>query len=251
VYGSEPNDTPLLVPPSAVPQERLRQIALDNLILDPSDRLEELSTLVFGVGNRFLDPLGILLAELDFSTEYRMEGQQWGPAVMQGEARLPRGWWLRFHAAYDLDDAEFSDGLADVGWSHPRGHAAGVRYRYIRDIPRFFEAFVSDDDRFGDFENNFLRVNQIGGFGRAQLTQSWAITYAGSFSFENSLALVNQLGVEYLSRCKCWAVRVEVEDDRVRGLSWSVQYRLMGLGDDRDRPFTGPTGRRFDVLRGL
>jgi lipopolysaccharide assembly outer membrane protein LptD (OstA) len=251
VRGNEPSDTPLLVPTSAVPQQRLRQIALDNLILDPSDRLQELSSLVFGVGNRFLDPLGILLAELDFSAEYRMEGQQWGPAVVQGEARLPRGWWLRFHSAYDLDDAEFSDGLADVGWSHARGHAAGVRYRYIRDIPRFFEAFVSDNERFGEFENNFLRVNQIGGFGRAQLTQSWAITYAGSFSFENSLALVNQLGVEYLSRCKCWALRVEFEDDRVRGLSWSVQYRLMGLGDDRDRPFTGPTGRRFDVLRGL
>jgi lipopolysaccharide assembly outer membrane protein LptD (OstA) len=251
LQGSSQDRNPLLVPPTAVPQERLRQLALDNLILDPSDRLEDLSTLVFGVGNRFLGPLGVLLGEFDVSSEYRMERQQWGLLVVQGETRLPQGWWLRFHAAHDIEEGELADGLADAGWSHPSGHAAGLRYRYLRQIPRFFEAFVNDSTRFGDFDSGFLRVNQIGAFGRVQITHEWAVTYAGSYSFENALSLVNQLGVEYLSRCRCWAIRVEAEEDRVRGFSWTINYRLLGLGDDRERPFSGATARRFDDYRGL
>jgi hypothetical protein len=149
----------------------------------------------------------------------------------------------------DVEEAEFADGLADVGWTHSYGHMAGLRYRYLRDIPRFFEAFVVD--RFDEFTEGFVRVNQVGGFARAQFTRQWAATYVGNYSFENALSLVHQFGIEYLSRCRCWAIRFEVEEDRVRGLSWSVNYRLFGLGDDRDRPFHGPSGRRFDAMRGL
>jgi len=252
LQGDDDHDNPLLIPNTAVPQDRLRQLAVDNFILDPSDRLSDLNSLVFGVGQRFLHGrVGGLVAELDLSSEYRIEDQEFGPAVFQGRARLPKGLWLRGHASMDVEEGEFADGLADVGWSHSFGHMAGLRYRYLRDIPRFFEAFVSDDDRFGDFTRGFARVNQIGGFARAQFTPQWAATYAGNYSFENSLSLTHQFGIEYLSRCRCWAVRVEAQEDRVRGLSWSINYRLLGLGDERERPFQGPSGRGFDAIKGL
>ena len=125
------------------------------------------------------------------------------------------------------------------------------RYRYLRDIPRLFEAFAVRDDRFDEFTEGFLRVNQIGGFARAQFTKQWAATYAGNFSFENSLSLTHQFGLEYLSKCRCWAVRFELQEDRVRGVSWSLNYRLLGLGDDRDQPFRAGGNRRFDAVRGL
>lgn len=83
------------------------------------------------------------------------------------------------------------------------------------------------------------------------MTKQWAATYSGNFSFENALSLTNQFGVEYLSRCKCWAIRLEVDNDRVRGFSWGFNYRILGLGDDRERPFQGNAGRRFDDIRGL
>lgn len=252
LQGDEGHDNPLLVPDTRVPQDRLRQLTLDNLILDPSDRLSNVNSLVFGVDQRFLrGGLGGLVAELGVSGEYRFEGTEFGPAVVQGNARLPYGFWTRGHMSVDVEDVEFTDGLADFAWSHSFGHMAGIRYRYLRDIPRFFEAFVSDDDRFGEFTQGFARVNQIGGFARAQFTKQWAATYAGNYSFENALSLTHQFGLEYLSRCRCWAVRVEVQEDRVRGLSWSIQYRLLGLGDDREQPFQGVGGRGFAGFQGL
>jgi lipopolysaccharide assembly outer membrane protein LptD (OstA) len=252
VRGDDGETNPLLVPNTAVPQDRLRQLAVDNQLLDPSDRVEELSSLVFGVRNRLLRRrVGAIIADVDVSSEYRFEESEFGPAVLQGEARLPRGFWMRFLSSVDVEALEFAEGLALVGWSHPYGHQAHLRYRYIRDIPRFFEAFGANADRFDDFSDDFLRVNQIGGLARVQLTKQWAATFAGNFSFENALSLSNQFGVEYLSRCKCWAIRFEVDNDRVRGFSWGFNYRILGLGDDRERPFQGQMGRRIGTPGGL
>lgn len=252
LQGDNDDDNPFLVPHTAVPQERLRQLAIDTMLLDPSDRLEDMNSLVFGVRQRFLrGRAGALVGEFDLSSEYRFEGQEFGPAVLQGRAQLPYGLWTRGHLSVDVEEAEFADGIADVGWSHGYGHMAGVRYRYLRDIPRLFEAFVVRTDRADEFSEGFLRVNQIGGFARAQFTKQWAATYAGNFSFENALSLTHQFGLEYLSRCRCWAVRFELQEDRVRGLSWSLNYRLLGLGEDRDRPFKLGGGRGFDAVRGL
>ena len=56
----------------------------------------------------------------------------------------------------------------------------------------------------------------------------------------------NEGALEYISKCRCWAIRLEVEDDRIDGLEIELRYQLIGLGDDTDRPFksTGSRGRR-------
>ncbi len=45
--------------------------------------------------------------------------------------------------------------------------------------------------------------------------------------------------MEYISKCRCWAIRLEVGADRSGGVYFNVQYVLIGLGDDDVRPFSG------------
>ena len=76
-------------------------------------------------------------------------------------------------------------------------------------------------------------------FGRYAFTRFWAASYRLRFSFEGSIALTNQAGIEYISRCQCWALRLEFEQDRQAGYQAGVRYRIVGLGDDTVRPFDG------------
>jgi hypothetical protein len=159
-----------------------------------------------------------------------------GPATAQGKVSLPMGLLLRFHSVVDFQPTELADGLVDFGWAR-WGHQVSLRYRYVRDIPQVFEDFQRNE-RFEDFTDGFTRINQISGVGRWQATEHWAFTYAGSFSFDNSISLINQFGIEYLSKCRCWAVRLEVDEDRTRGFEWTLRYRLVGLGDQKQQLFT-------------
>jgi len=240
VSNAGQNGNPLFVPPTAVPQDRLREIDVDNVTLDTGDRIQEANNVVFGVRNRLfkLDDSS-LLGEVLVSAEYRAAQHDWGPAVLQGTTQLPAGLSLRFQSVYQVNKNEFTDGLAELGWQHPFGHAFSIGYRYLTDIPKLFEDFAFKDDRYQRFDPSFSRVNQISGNVRLQLTRQWAVTYLGSYSFENSFSLSHRFGLEYLSRCRCWAARLEIDDTVVRGFQWHLQYRLLGLGDDAAHPFSG------------
>jgi hypothetical protein len=208
----------------------------DNWTLDPSDRVDDANNVVFGVDNRFARHGGGLTSEVTLITEYRAADGEWGNAVIQGRTGFPAGVYVRYHAALDLDQTEFADGLFDLGWSRS-GHRVSLGYRYVRDIPQVFENFVRND-RFEDFLDGFTRINQISGGARFQATRNWAITYSGSYSLDNAISLINQFGIEYLSKCNCWAVRFEVNEDRTRGVDWTIQYRLVGLGEPPERLFS-------------
>ena len=43
--------------------------------------------------------------------------------------------------------------------------------------------------------------------------------------------------IEYISKCRCWALRLEISEDRSRGAQFRVLYRLVGIGDDSRSPF--------------
>lgn len=242
VSGAGQNGNPLFTPPTAVPQDRLRELDVDNVILDPSDRIKEADNAVFGIQNRLfrLDDSS-LFGDIVVSAEYRAAQRDWGPAILQGTTQLPAGLALRFQSVYEVDKKQFSDGLAEIWWSHPFGHSFSIAYRYLAqdEIPKLFEDFAFKDERYQRFDSAFTKVNQISGSGRIQLTHQWALTYLGSYSFENSFSLSHRFGVEYLSRCRCWAARLEFDDNVVTGLQWHLQYRLLGLGDDAAHPFTG------------
>ena len=76
--------------------------------------------------------------------------------------------------------------------------------------------------------------DQLGGV-RDRVHRSESVSYA----FEQTLLLSNRVGVEYISRCRCWAARLTFETDRTRGFEFGLSYRILGLGDDTVRPFQG------------
>ncbi|HME69708.1 MAG TPA: hypothetical protein VKM54_07550, partial [Myxococcota bacterium] len=57
-----------------------------------------------------------------------------------------------------------------------------------------------------------------------------------------NLLLGNRGGVEYISKCRCWAIRGEVVQSRTRGVTYTFDYTLLGLGQNDNRPFQGRTG---------
>jgi lipopolysaccharide assembly outer membrane protein LptD (OstA) len=150
---------------------------------------------------------------------------------------------VRFNTGYDFKETQFSEGLLEARWSTETGHNLGFSYRYLRDIPRFFESFLGDENRFDEFEEGFQSINQIALRGRLAVTRNWALSYGLRYSFENNIVLTNRAGVEYISKCRCWAVLAQVGEDRAGGVDFNFRFILIGLGDDDVRPFAGSRGR--------
>lgn len=240
-------DDPLFVPDTAFPQERIRQLDLDNVTLDGADRVSRFNGVTVGVGNRIYGrPPGEgaprLLADVRISSQYDFSRSDLGDVFLEGTLHPTNEITGRFILGTDVEEPRVDEGLVEAGWYSPQGHDVSITYRFLRDIPRFFESFRADRDRFEKFESGFDRVNQISFNTRIALTRSWAVTYAIGYSFEQSLLLGNAAGVEYLSACRCWAIRVEARESRSRGFQFDVQYRLLGLGDDTVRPFQAGSG---------
>ncbi len=264
ISSDSQSDNPLLVPQGSVLQDRIRQLELSNITRDPSDRIDSLNAITIGVSNRFYGKADSwfgeerkadgdnfyvaerLVGELSLGTQYNFSNDKFNNLILDGTMYPGEGWSSRFNFGYDLDNQRVGEGMLEFGWNHERGHRLGFMYRYLRDIPPFFEAFRFDDDRFEEFEINFKRVNQVGVSTRVALSPNWALEYGTGYSLEESLNLSNEGALEYISKCRCWAIRLEVEDDRIDGLEIELRYQLIGLGDDTDRPFksTGSRGRR-------
>jgi len=241
VTSASQSDNPLFIPRTGEPQERIRQFELFNVTRNPSDRIDSVNAITAGLGNRFYvsgaqggPPK--LFADVAFSTQYDFSNDDNTKFFVEGTVYPYKLTHVRFNMGYDLRQTELSEGLFEFGYRAKEGHDLGVSYRYLRDTPRFFEDFKKDD-RYDEFETGFKRINQITAMGRLALTRNWALTYRGQYSFENSIFLSNRAGVEYISKCRCWAIRLEVADNRVGGVDFNVQYILIGLGDDDIRPF--------------
>jgi lipopolysaccharide assembly outer membrane protein LptD (OstA) len=250
VTGDSQRGNPLFIPRPAVLQKRVRQLDLWNITRDPADRIERVNALTFALGNRIYVPSVAeeapprLFGDFTFSLQEDFEDAALRSLFMDGRSYPTERTSSRFNLGWDLKEGVLSEALLQGGYSTPEGYDFRLTYRYLRDIPRFFENFRFDTERFEDFETGFLRINQISFFTRLALTRNWGVTYRIVHSFEESLVLANQLGVEYISRCLCWAVRLEVEEDRAGGFSVGFRYTVIGLGDDTVRPFQPRRSRR-------
>jgi lipopolysaccharide assembly outer membrane protein LptD (OstA) len=239
---------PLFTPQPFPIQQRLRELSLFSVTRDWADRLGSVNAFTAGFGNRFYvareDGEGTrLFADVDVALQYDTENDGFTGVYVDGSAWPLQQLRSRFNVGYDFNQGEISEGLLAVSWSHPEGHDLGVAYRYVAQAPRFFEAFLFDDQRFDEFEQGVTKVNQIFLFARWAVTRNWALTYRMQYSFEESFFLGNEGGIEYISKCGCWAIRAEVQDERTRGVEFNLRYRLIGLGDDTVRPFQSQ-GRR-------
>jgi lipopolysaccharide assembly outer membrane protein LptD (OstA) len=241
------SDNPLFTPQPDPMQDRLRHLALMSLTRDPADRIESVNAFTLGANNRVYIPREDaegtrLYADVDLAFVWDFEDEGFQGLLIDGSAwPLPRV-RTRMNFSYDIDEGEIAEGLLAATWSHEEGHDLGMGYRYVANAPRFFEAFLFDDERFDDFEEGVTSISQIFLFARWAVTRNWALTYRMTYSFEESFFLGNEAGIEYISRCNCWAIRLEVSDERTRGFEFALRYRLIGLGDDTVRPFQ--SGRR-------
>jgi hypothetical protein len=241
----DPEDTPLFVPGTRIPQNRIRELALDNVTLDPADRIESFNGLTFGFGNRLFgspreDGAASLLAEWTLLGQYDFAHSRWGRLVLDGSAHPLASLAARFWAGFDPENARLDDGYVALGWRHAEGHAAEIAYRYQRDIPEFFGAYPRQNDRFDSFRE-IDRLNQANLGLRVAFLERWAVTWGVAYSFERSLLLGNRAGLEYFSACACWAGRLELEQDRSTGVNVRLVYTLVGIGDDAKNPFA-PSG---------
>jgi lipopolysaccharide assembly outer membrane protein LptD (OstA) len=250
------DDRPIFSPFTDVPQQRIRQLTLDNVTRDTSDRLHSFNGITWGVNNRFYLPASgddgpRLLADISVSAQYNFaDGGQLGNFVIDGVSTLASGTTARFNVGFDPEDVELDELLLDVGWSDQEAISVHGTYRYLQRIPRFFEDFRFSEDRFDDFKNNFNRVNQAGLSLRYQFTPYWSARYQIAYAFERSILLSNRASIEYLSKCNCWAVGVEARQNRQLGFEFNIVYRIVGLGDDTSGFSKGGLGQ-FGFLDGI
>lgn len=247
ITDSSQDENPLFVPRSSVLQERLRQLELGNVLRDPADRIEETNALTLAFGNRLFVPTppgedGVLepprlFADVTFSGSWDFSDTDLRNLYLDGVLFPSRSFRTRFNTGWDLEESDISEALFEFAYADEVGNDLGIAYRKVEDVPAFFEGFSIEDDRFDESEEDFDEINQIELFGRYAFTRLWAASYRLRYSFEGSVALTNQVGVEYISRCQCWAVRLEFEQDRQAGYQAGIRYRIVGLGDDTVRPF--------------
>ena len=248
ITDSSQDENPLFVPRSSVIQERLRQLELGNVLRDPADRIEETNALTLAFGNRLFVPTppgpeGVLepprlFADVTFSAAWDFSDADLRNLYLDGVLFPARSFRTRFNTGWDLEESDITEALFEFAYADEVGNDLGVAYRKVENVPEFFEGFQIEDDRFDEFEEDFDEINQIELFGRYAFTKLWAASYRLRYSFEGSVALAHQAGLEYVSRCQCWAVRLEFEQDRQAGYQLGFRYRVIGLGDDTVRPFT-------------
>ncbi len=227
---------PLYVPPTAVPQRRLRQLDLENRVLDPADRIPHQNVLTLALGNRVYrgvseDGASRLVGEVELSAAYEAADGEFGNLYLDARAYPWKGADTWLILGFDPEQARLDEALLDLAWQSRSGHRLGFGYRYRRRVGRFYEDFRFYQ-RFSDFKGEFNRINQVVGSARLLITDRLALSYQGGFSFEDSILLANQGGIEYFSRCKCWSAGISVAQNRVSGVSVSFSYSLTGLGRD-------------------
>jgi lipopolysaccharide assembly outer membrane protein LptD (OstA) len=258
ITDTSQDENPLLVPRGAVLQERIRQLELYNVLRDPSDRIEDTTAVTLALGNRLFVPTppgekGVLepprlFADATLSGSWDFADSDFRNVYLDGVLFPARQWRTRFNTGWDLDESDISEVLFEFAYTDEIGNDLGIGYRKVRNVPDFFDNFTIEDERFDEAERGFDEINQIELFGRYAFTRYWAASYRLRYSFEGGIALTNQAGLEYISRCQCWALRLEFEQDRQAGYQSGNRYRIVGLGDDTVRPFDSRRRNASDPL---
>ena len=101
--GSQ-SSNPIFVPPTAVPQTRIRELALDNLTLDPADRIDDRQAITLGFNNRFYgsgEGGPELLGDIAFQASYDAVADEFGEIFIDGRAYPFASSTARFNLGFD------------------------------------------------------------------------------------------------------------------------------------------------------
>jgi len=252
VTGRSQNHNPLFVPQGSVAQSRFRALSLENVTRDPSDRIDNRNQMLLGVTQRFFSRPNAraaprLRADLLTAVDWDFQDDG-GVGSLFTEARLLRVGPVgsRIRAAFNPETHAFKEGEAELNLGLPfenafvRNVQLVTRYRYLRRLPEFFETVRGDtsSERVGDTE-----LNQIDLMSRLELTARIRLTYRAVYSVVGLTGFIRNRGmIEYVSKCRCWGVGVQVYQERRIGFGGGFMIRFLGLGDDDTDLFSGGLG---------
>lgn len=246
--GRGQSRNPLFTPRTAVTQYRLRQRALDNLILDPSDEIPATNRIVASLDHRLYRRTAgrrQLVGEFGLGIDYDFaSGGRAGRFVAEGR-RIRLGWTTnRFQVALDAQRGKLDEVLARSTIRWPWGIATTFGYRRVPDGPDFFENFQTA--RFENYVDQFDEINQLSGAISLPLLGRIRVNYRANYSFVGGFFLTNSGSIDYMSSCDCWAAGLQVSSSRSEDVRFQFRYTVVGLGDDADNPFAGKGWFRTD-----
>ena len=232
---------PIFVPASLVAQRRLRQLDPENRVLDPSDRIPDANVLAFGLKNRFRwgssasSRLRGVFSELRVGFQHDFDEEGAGQFLLDGE-NYYRNWVsLDYSMAWELGGTEFDEVIAAVrvtppGFGPVSRSTFDLGYRYLR-VPPDIAAVTQDD------------LSQLDFGARFRLAERIELGYRATYSLHDSEFLTQVGSAVYASRCRCFAVGVDLGVDRQSDLFVRLRYSIVGLGGDALRdPFAAAAG---------
>ena len=169
------SDSPVFVPESTYDQERLRELDLDNVTLDPADNLDTRNIVTGGFNNRFYgkgldDSPPRLLADFTMLGQYDFAQDRAGELVVDGTAYPGGNIYTRLIMGYQMQEQRFDEAFVQASWSSPEGNDLSLSYRFLDSIPLYFDTFDTVQERFDTYTGTFSQVNQVSVYAR------WAIT---------------------------------------------------------------------------
>ncbi len=242
MVGSASNASdPLFVPAAATRQRRLRLFERDNLMLDPSDRVNDRQTVSFGVGNR-LYLKNRLAAEFNIAIDHQWVGdgtrysenrreQDGSRVVVSGHSEQFWRTSSEFNLNLDPEDGDVEEGLFALTvtpWSWITLRAA-YRYREPREAGRFrFPRQLSRDP----WDEDTDALSQVEPIGTLRVGRYMRLRYRANYDLEDDVLLRQQGTFEYVSRCDCWGIGVDVVEQKSGEIRYLLRYSLLGSGDD-------------------
>jgi lipopolysaccharide assembly outer membrane protein LptD (OstA) len=242
VGNASSSGAPLFVPATALPQHRLRQFERDNLLADPSDRVNRRHTVTVGIANRLYSH-GRLRGTLNLFFDRHLVGngtkfsetrreRNFSRLVVAGDSSLLYRTSTRFNLTYDpnknrVEEGLFSLTLAPWPWVELR---AGYRYR--APIPANTARYFSQINEKDRWDKPTAALNQVLPGVTLNLGSRLRLTYSTHYDVNERKLLAQRGGFEYRSKCNCWAIGLDIQQTTNNEIRYQLRYSLLGAGDD-------------------
>jgi hypothetical protein len=190
-----------------------------------------------------------LWADLVTAVDWDFSGSG-GLGSLVAEARAFRmgPFSMRSRATFDPEAVAFDEGGVELSVvfgkriSFIRRSRLTVGYSYLSNPPRFFETDLNNRTSFN--QKGQTELNQLDF--RAQIELVWRLRFTGSAIYDlvsSDGGILQSRGlVEYVSKCRCWGVGVELRHKKRDGFQGGFMIRFLGLGDERSNLFAGGLG---------
>lgn len=229
-------DNPLFVPEGEVPQSRIQDGDLRVRLRNPTDRIEDERFVLGALANRlFLAPdrpgeAARQVAEVRVSSGYDFERDRALDLFLTAEVEPVPGVGVELDLGFDPKESHLAEARAALRIESRAGHDLAVSYRYIRDIPPFFEDYRFSSDVWEESDPDFDRIDELSFSARYRVTRRIEAFGDLLADFEESRIQSSSVGVRVGSRCDCWDVAVSIrERTRPSDTSVQVEFRITGL----------------------